>query len=82
MGNKSGKKYNNEIKEKTKDETWNIIQKINNYKRKEKTRDESLQIIENINPKRKQELLNFLLSNVEQDEKLQKINIQKKANKI
>ena len=81
MGNKSGKKINNEIKEQTKYDSSDIINKIKNNKIKEMTKDEKLEIIAKINPKRKQELLDFLLSNVIQDPNLQKINIKKKENK-
>ena len=56
--------------------------KNKNNEIKQKIEDEQLEIIKNIIPKRKQELLDFLLSNVEQDPKVQKINIPKKSNDI
>ena len=81
MGNKSIENYNNEEKEKFKNERLNLRDKINKYKIKEKTKEETLAIIKNINQKRKQEILDFMLSNEIQESNLKKMNIQKKENK-
>ena len=82
MGNKAEKRYNNnKVIKKPKTDVSNKLNIINKIQIKEKTKEETLDIIKNIHPNRKTELLNFLLSKVEQDSNLRKFNIQKASNK-